>query len=34
MLGWELDRLFENTIDAMRDCDAAVKAQMADWTQD
>ena len=34
MLGWELDRLFENTIDAMRDCDAAVKAQLADWTQD
>ena len=34
MLGWDLDRLFENTIDAMRDCDAAVKAQMADWTQD
>ena len=34
MLGWDLDRLFENTIDAMRDCDAAVKAQLADWTQD
>ena len=34
MLGWELETLEERTILAMRDCDAAVKAELADWTKD
>ena len=33
MLGWELDRLFEDTIAAMQSCDTAVKAELAAWTQ-
>ena len=33
MLGWELDKLFEDTIAAMQSCDAAVKAELAGWTQ-
>ena len=27
-LGWELDELFEQTIEAMRDCEDAVNAEM------
>ena len=34
MLGWELETLEERTILAMRDCDSAVKAELADWTKD
>ena len=30
MLGWELDVLFEKTIDAMRSCEAAIGQEMAD----
>ena len=33
MLGWELDKLFEDTIAAMQSCDAVVKAELAGWTQ-
>ena len=28
MLGWELDVLFERTIEAMKSCEASVAAQM------
>ena len=32
MLGWELEALEERTIQAMQDCDASVRAELADWT--
>ena len=32
MLGWELETLEERTIQAMQDCDASVRAELADWT--
>lgn len=31
MLGWELDELFEKTIQAMRSCEAAVKESMEEY---
>ncbi len=33
MLGWELDKLLENTIFAMQACDEAVKAELAALTE-
>ncbi len=32
MLGWELDKLFDLTIQAMRDCEESVNKQMAELT--
>ena len=32
LLGWELDKLMEDTIRAMQSCDASVKAELAQWT--
>ena len=33
MLGWDLEKLMENTIQAMQAGDAAVKAELAEWTE-
>ena len=33
MLGWDMDRLMQDTIDAMRACDASVRAELAAWTE-
>ena len=32
LLGWELDKLMEDTIRAMQSCDEAVRAELAQWT--
>ena len=32
-LGWELDDLFDRTIQAMRSCEAAVAEEMDRWNQ-
>ena len=33
LLGWELERLQQDTISAMQACDASVEAELARWTQ-
>ena len=33
LLGWEMDQLMQDTIDAMREGDASVKAELAAWTE-
>ena len=34
MLGWELEKLQQDTITAMQHCDATVKAELAEWTEE
>ncbi|MBQ8953084.1 MAG: hydrolase [Clostridia bacterium] len=34
LLGWELDKLFEDTIAAMQSCDHQVRAELAAWTEE
>ena len=33
LLGWDMDQLMQDTIDAMREGDASVKAELAAWTE-